>query len=116
LRRTGSERGSRIIDSTERTAYLEQVAARVPGRRFTLNPVMDELRAAVAGGGFKDLERIATKYAIPVTLLVAALTGSGLGSEVGSPPPPPPSGLATPGYFHACERAGLRERRVTWRR
>jgi hypothetical protein len=41
--------------------------------RFTLSPVIDEVRAAVAGEGFAGLERLAKKYAIPVALLAVSL-------------------------------------------
>lgn len=45
--------------------------------RFTLSPVLDEVRAAVAGGGWKDLQKVATKYGIPLTLLVLGLRQAG---------------------------------------
>jgi hypothetical protein len=47
--------------------------AKETGGRFTLSPVLDEVRAAIAADGFAGLERLAKKFAIPVVLLATAL-------------------------------------------
>jgi hypothetical protein len=41
--------------------------------RFTLSPVMDDVRAAIANEGFAGLERLGKKYGIPAMALAAAL-------------------------------------------
>jgi hypothetical protein len=61
--------------------------------RFTLSPVLDEVRGAVANEGWAGLERLAKKYAIPVTLLATGLrelTAPGQEAQPPGPPPAPP--------------------------
>jgi hypothetical protein len=57
----------------ERLRRIDAKFAKATKGKVTLSPIMDELRAAVAKEGFAGLERLATKYAIPVALLAAAL-------------------------------------------
>jgi hypothetical protein len=57
--------------------------------RFTLSPVLDEVRAAIAGEGFAGLERLAKKYGIPVILLTAGLGELTAPAPQGQVVPPP---------------------------
>jgi hypothetical protein len=58
----------------ERLRDIDARFAKETGGRFTLSPVIDEVRATVAGDGFAGLERLAKKYGVPAILLAAALT------------------------------------------
>jgi len=52
---------------------IDRRFAKETGGRFTLSPVLDEVRAAIAADGFAGLERLAKKFAIPVALLATGL-------------------------------------------
>ena len=92
IRRMGTEKFDAVAPAL--AARLRDIDARFvkeAGGRFTLSPMMDEVRAAVAGEGFAGLERLAKKYGMPVTVLAAGLaalqaSGPGSGSAAGTAP------------------------------
>lgn len=57
----------------EKIRKANELFRRESGGRVTMSQMLDEVRAAAAGGGFADLERLAKKYGLPVTVLVAGL-------------------------------------------
>jgi len=73
----------RTIGTEKFDAFAPKMAARLrdidarfakeTGGRFTLSPVLGEVRAAIAADGFAGLERLAKKFAIPVALLATGL-------------------------------------------
>ena len=69
----------------ERLRGLDARFAKDTGGRFTLSPVLDEVRAVIAGEGFAGLERLAKKYGLPVAALAA-----GLAELQGDAPPESP--------------------------
>jgi hypothetical protein len=76
----------------DRIRRADAMFRRDTGGRFSLSQMRDELLGTVAGEGFQGLERLAKKYAIPVTLLVAGLQALGHPVPPGAPQPPSPSG------------------------
>jgi hypothetical protein len=67
----------------ERIRKVDALFRAETGGRVSLSPILDELRAAIAGGGFKGLEDLAKKYGIPVALLTTAAGLVGLGASEG---------------------------------
>jgi hypothetical protein len=57
----------------DRIRKADALFAKDTNGRFTLSPVLDEVRGAVANEGWAGLERLAKKYAIPVALLATGL-------------------------------------------
>jgi hypothetical protein len=65
---------TRIVSATSSPRFVKETNG-----PFTLGPVLDEVRAAIAGEGFAGLERLPKNYGIAVILLSAGLgTGGAL--------------------------------------
>jgi hypothetical protein len=57
----------------DRLRKADELFRRETNGRFTLSPMLDEVRGAAANEGFGGLERLARKYGIPVALLTLGL-------------------------------------------
>lgn len=92
IRLMGTEAFDRFAPAmAARLRVIDARFAKETGGRFTLSPVIDQVRAAIANEGFAGLEKLAKKYSIPVTLLVASLA-----ELQASAPSDGPAGTAPP--------------------
>jgi hypothetical protein len=70
---------------------LNRYFVKAVGGRVTPNPIMDEIRGAIANEGWAGLERLAKKYGIPViTLLMMGLGETEDSAAPGQEPPQEP--------------------------
>ena len=78
IERMGTDRFDRLAPPiAQKWREIDQQFARETNGRFTLSPVMDEVKGAIANEGWAGLQRLAKKYGIGVTLLVAGLRAAG---------------------------------------
>jgi hypothetical protein len=86
IRTMGTEKFDRFAPQmAQRLREIDARFAKDTGGRFTLSPVLDEVRATIANEGFAGLERLAKKYAIPVMALAAGLEELGESVPEGAP-------------------------------
>jgi hypothetical protein len=63
IRTMGTEKFDRFAPGmAERLRRIGARFAKETGRRFTLSPVLDEVRAAIANDGFAGLQRLAKRW------------------------------------------------------